>query len=185
MLFLLVSASGLMAQDSAEVREQFDELIDKSNDFKEYKVIRRSSILELRNNTVQTIKTLEDRIDGMTQQRELRQDSIVSLKAEIDKNTATISELREDLDEIDVLGLALNKTLYNTIVFSVIGILLLLLIFFISKYKTSHGTIREQRANIEETEKELEDTRQKAIEKEQKLGRMLQDERNKNRHSSS
>ncbi|MAM18272.1 MAG: hypothetical protein CME35_04800, partial [Gramella sp.] len=57
--------------------------------------------------------------------------------------------------------------------------LLLLLIVLFIKFKSSHTATREARQKLQETEKEFDTYRSKALEKEQRLGRMLQDERNK------
>jgi len=182
LLVLTLFAVLSTAQESQKVDQQFNQLIEESNDFKNYKVVRKTSLDELRRSTVTEMQKLEERIEQMSEKRELRRDSIARLENKIEKSSSTISSLNEDLDQIEVMGTELNKSFYNTVVWSIIAALLILLLFFITRYRSTHGTIKEQRATIAETERELEDTRQKAIEKEQKMGRMLQDERNKNRN---
>ena len=51
--------------------------------------------------------------------------------------------------------------------------------FFIMQFKNSNSQTQVAKQNLKIAEDELEELRRKALEKEQKLGRMLQDERNK------
>ena len=53
------------------------------------------------------------------------------------------------------------------------------LIFFIFKFKGSNAHTQEARQKLADVESEYEEYRKKALEKEQKMGRLLQDERNK------
>jgi len=62
---------------------------------------------------------------------------------------------------------------------SIIGILLSGLLLFIFRFKNSNTLTRQAKIKLDELELDFEDYKRKALEKEQKLGRQLQDERNK------
>ena len=64
---------------------------------------------------------------------------------------------------------------------SIIGILIIALAFFLYKFKNSHSVTREILLKLAETEIEIEKARQTRIEEQQHLRRKLQDEINKNR----
>ena len=57
--------------------------------------------------------------------------------------------------------------------------LVLILVFFIYKYKQSNVLTKEAKKNLAENEAEFDEYRKKSLEKQQKLGRQLQDEKNK------
>ncbi|MGB8374852.1 MAG: hypothetical protein WCE57_05990, partial [Salegentibacter sp.] len=61
----------------------------------------------------------------------------------------------------------------------IVALLVVALLFFIYRYKSSNATTKEANQRLRETEKEFDAYRAKALEKEQRLGRQLQDERNK------
>ena len=56
-----------------------------------------------------------------------------------------------------------------------------LLLFFIFKYQSSLKGTKEAIANLEDLEKEFEDHRRRALEREQIINRKLQDEINKHK----
>ena len=65
------------------------------------------------------------------------------------------------------------------VVSGIVAVLALALVFFIFKFKGSNAHTQEARQKLADTEHEYEEYRKKALEKEQKMGRLLQDERNK------
>ena len=71
------------------------------------------------------------------------------------------------------------QNLFKTIMLSIIGGLVLFLLFFISKFKQSISVTKQTKSNLKEVEDEYEEHRKKALEREQKVMRRLQDELNK------
>ena len=61
--------------------------------------------------------------------------------------------------------------------------LFLILIVFLFQLKSAKAIAHEVKNNVEKIEEEFEDYKHKALEKEQKLGRQLQDEINKHKSS--
>jgi hypothetical protein len=75
--------------------------------------------------------------------------------------------------------MSLEKGTYNLIVWSIIVILIILLSFFIQRYKSNFRVAKESKDAADEIREEFEQHRKKAMEREQKLKRDLQDELNK------
>ncbi|MBD3661274.1 MAG: tRNA (guanine-N1)-methyltransferase, partial [Arenibacter algicola] len=61
--------------------------------------------------------------------------------------------------------------------------LLMFLIFFIYKIRNSNNSTQEAKSTLAEEETEYEDHRRRALEREQKISRQLQDEINKHKKS--
>ena len=59
--------------------------------------------------------------------------------------------------------------------------LLLLLLFFIYKFRQSNILTQEAKSGLSDLEMEYEDHRRRALEREQKISRQLQDELNKHK----
>ena len=77
------------------------------------------------------------------------------------------------------LGMQVAKATYNFILWTVITGLLMMLLFFIYKFRNSNILTQEARTSLSELELEYEDHRRRALEREQKISRQLQDEINK------
>ena len=78
----------------------------------------------------------------------------------------------------------MTKTGYNTILWSIITGLLAFLLFFIYRFKASNTITKQANALLADTEAEFENYKAKALEREQKVRRELQDELNKQKYSS-
>ncbi len=102
--------------------------------------------------------------------------TIDSLK---DDNAKTIQKVNESKDSIDVLGISLSKTTYNLFMGTlVIGLALALFIVIVSTAK--YRSEAKYRIKLfEELDEEFKNYKTKANEKEKKLARELQTERNK------
>ena len=80
---------------------------------------------------------------------------------------------------MSVLGLMVNKKAFQV---AVAGLLLLLLAttgFFFFQYRTRNDITAKVRKTLTETQEEFDQYKKRAIEREQKLKRELQDELNK------
>ena len=75
----------------------------------------------------------------------------------------------------------LGKGTYKAIMWAIVAGLLLLLILFIYKFRNSNFLTQQAKVALADLEKEYEDHRRKALEREQKVSRRLQDELNKNK----
>lgn len=168
------------------IDQQFDELIQESNNYKQYEVVQKSRLVTLQNNT-QTI------IDGLKKEISSSNNHIKELQKEIDKINTTLAKTTKKLEEtnkskqeIAFLGLPTNKTTYKVIMWGIVLILLVGLILFIYKFKNSHVVTNEAEKDLQDIREEFDEYRKSALEKQQKMGRMLQDERNKlQRHTEN
>lgn len=182
---VLATNIALHAQDTEEndnsIKAQFIEVIDKSNNYQDFKVIPKDKLSVLRKNILDSIANLEKEIntkDGIiTQQTERISDLENTLSSTEDNLRVSMGKE----DGISLFGIPMKKTAYNTLLFSIIGILLLALLLFIYKYKSSNSITKEANTKFAETEAAFEAYRQKKLEDEQVLRRKLQDEINKNR----
>ncbi|WP_029037422.1 hypothetical protein [Salinimicrobium xinjiangense] len=179
-LFLL-TIFNTFSQVSSEttIDENFQELITNSNNFKGYKVVDTDQLTTLQKLTSNRIAELKEEIAASKEATEVQEQKMADLRAEMESLQANLAEVSQEKDSINVLGLSLSKASYNTTMWSIIGILVAALLLFIIRFKRSHVHTTEARKNLAELEKEFDAYRVKALEKEQRLGRLLQDEKNK------
>lgn len=172
------------SQDGSNTLEsQFSDAIDKSNNYQDYKVVKKYKLNQLRKNVIDSISALDTKIDGLYEEIEGHKTEISGLKSKLTETETALSESMAKEDGISLFGLLLKKSTYNTILWSVIGLLLLALLVFVSKYRSSNRVTRESMKKLAETETEFEGFRQRSLEREQQIRRKLQDELNKNKNA--
>ena len=184
-LILFISLS--FAQENTEqtpqntLDNQMVEVFEKSNSYQQYKVIEKTKLATLRKNILDSISNLGTRIKQQETDLISQRLSIDSLKLQLTNTQEELEATKEQVDNINVLGIATSKGTYNSILWSVIGILLLVGAIFAYRFSTSHNIIKEANEKIDELNTENEELRRSHLEREQKLRRKLQDEINKNR----
>ena len=182
-LLLIFSVSALTAQDSLAtsnfIEDEFDNLIESSNNYQGYKVVDYDALIELRNNTKRHVQDLKNELQQEQSTIENQNEEIENLKKQLAATQEDLKRVNEEKDAIKFLGMPFSKGSYMAMMWGIVGFLILALLFFIYKFKNSNATTKEARHRLNETEKEFDAYRAKALEKEQRLGRMLQDEKNK------
>ncbi|MFV8838388.1 hypothetical protein [Salinimicrobium soli] len=180
-LLILFMTSMAFAQVSAEttIDEKFSELITNSNNFKGYKVVDSDELSKLQDLTSKRIAELKAEIASGKEAAQAQKEKIGKLKADLDIFEAKLNEVTSEKDSITFLGMPFSKASYQSIMWGIVGVLVLALALFVYRFKKSDIHTQEARKNLEELEKEFEAYRAKSLEKEQRLGRLLQDEKNK------
>lgn len=172
-----------LAQDTNSglnpVEEDFTNLIERSNDYQGYKVVDYNELINLKNKTGQYFSTLNEEIITQKNTIDQQQQEINRLKEDLEATQQDLQKVNEEKDAITFLGMPFSKGSYMALMWGIVGLLLLALLFFIFRYRQSHTHTVEARNKLHSTEKEFDVYREKALEKEQRLGRLLQDERNK------
>ncbi|MGB5402948.1 tRNA (guanine-N1)-methyltransferase [Robiginitalea sp.] len=169
--------------EGGTIESQFEFLYRKSGNYnaegRRYEVVRRVQLDKIRDNILDSLK--KDRAEA----RELnatitRQDgTIEDLNGKLENTTNQLSDVTAEKDSMSFFGAQVSKITYNLILWTIIGSLLLFLLLFIYKYRRSNVLTQEAKVKLADVEAEYEDHRRKALEREQKISRQLQDEINK------
>lgn len=182
-LALLTFTFSATAQDNEEsttpVEDEFTRIIEGSNDYQGYKVVDYNDLVKLKKSTANFIEELNNEIVTQKNTISQQQSEIANLKKELEKTQKDLVEVTADKDAITFLGMPFSKGTYMALMWGIIAVLILFLILFIYRFKKSNSQTREARENQVAIEKEFDEYKAKALVKEQRLGRLLQDERNK------
>lgn len=190
-LALLIPFLSLQAQedDNPEstdktLKGQFEDLERVSTNYKStngvaYEVIKLSSLNDIKKNIFDTISTANKTIKDLTGTINANNAEIESLNNKLQETTNNLNNVTEEKDSISFFGALISKGAYNVILWSIIFGLLLLLLFFIYRFRNSNFLTQQAKSALAELEEEYETHRRRSLEREQKISRQLQDELNK------
>ena len=162
---------------------QFDYVIQKSNNFQEYKVVKRDYLMLLKKNSLDSVGRFKNELISLKSQFSNHASIVAQLKDTLKTTNEELTTLKTAQDNVSLFGSPISKTNYNIVMWGIVIVLFLILIVFLFQLKSAKAIAHEVKNNVEKIEEEFEDYKHKALEKEQKLGRQLQDEINKHKSS--
>ncbi len=170
-----------LSLENGTVAEQFDYVITKSNNYQDFKVIKKNWLYTLKKHTLDSLQNLQVVLTQKKEQIANQAKEIESLKNNLSETKTALDQTQLAKDNMSFLGISMSKTSYNITMWLIIIALIILLIFFFYKYKNSNVITRESKKAFLELEEEFNAHRQIALEREQKVRRQLQDEIIKNK----
>ena len=182
LLFLVVSAPAAHAQidppSSNTLEEQFRSMKENSNSYQEYKVVRETLLNQFYNNVRDSIYTVQQRILEAQNKINAQQQEISRLQEEVETRQEALEQNEYEIAHTQLLGIDIEKETYNYIVWGIILVLLILLAVAILKYKSSNKVAVKKRNEYDTLDQEFIEYKNRSREKETKLMRDLQTERN-------
>lgn len=182
--FLFSGISIASAQDSTAtqnslrsgtITSQFDYIYRVSNGFQEYEVVKKSNLEQLKANVLDSIRTMSKQVSDLKVQMESLDDSVVIVKqllaAEIEQKNEAIASR----DNFNFLGIGIQKTVYSSLMWTLVAIMAGALGFFAVQYFRSFGRIKKAEKDFLEVQEEFEQHRKNTLERERKLKRELVD----------
>ena len=161
------------------LQNQFTDLRDNSETFKEYKVIKLYELNKFWKGVTDTLNVNSTTITEL-QNKVARHDAeIKNLNDIIAKNKSEMIDLEFGVAHITILGLPMSKTAYQIVNFTIIITLLVLIAFLVFKYNERRSTAKEKINAYNNLEEKFAEYQKTALEKQMKLRRELQTERNK------
>ncbi|EAR01551.1 hypothetical protein [Maribacter sp. HTCC2170] len=176
-----------LSLDKGSIDSQFEFIYKKSGNYradgKRYEVVRIISLDKLRKNVLDSLNAGSKKEAELNATISGHEATINSLNKKLDETTSSLSSVTEEKDSMSFLGMLVSKGTYNIILWTVIASLLLLFLLFVYKFRRSNTLTQDAKSALTELESEYEDHRRRALEREQKISRQLQDEINKYKKS--
>ncbi|SHG24511.1 tRNA (guanine-N1)-methyltransferase [Flagellimonas flava] len=190
-LIVLTPLFTLNAQDNAQAESdqtlvgQFQQLEKKSGNYRangiRYEVIRLVDLNRIKGNVFDSINTANSSIKDLTATITSNKAEIEGLNTKLQETTNNLKTVTNEKDSMSFFGVLVSKGTYKLILWSIILGLLLFLLLFIYKFRNSNVLTNQAKTALADVEKEFEEHRRRALEREQKISRQLQDELNKNK----
>jgi uncharacterized protein HemX len=161
------------------LKGQYESLLYRSKSYYGAKLIVPGRLTAFYQNVADSIR--KERAGSKNALLKIKQQAktIDTLNSQIKGNESSLASSNAKLDEISFLGIPFSKSTYNTIVWSIIIVLALALAFVVIRSAKNISEAKHRTELYEEVSKEYQNFKVKANEKEKKLARELQDERNK------
>ncbi|MEN8787885.1 MAG: tRNA (guanine-N1)-methyltransferase [Flavobacteriaceae bacterium] len=172
-----------LSLDGGTIDSQFEYLFKRSGNYnadgKRYEVVRLINLNKIRKNVLDTINEANKNAAELKSTITIHETSIAELNKQLENTKNNLNSVTEEKDSISLLGAMVSKSTYNFILWTVIAGLLMLLLLFIYKFRNSNFLTQEAKSKLSDLEVEYENHRRRALEREQKISRQLQDEINK------
>ncbi|WP_225000287.1 hypothetical protein [Cesiribacter sp. SM1] len=173
----------LQAQDAPagsnnSLSRQFQNMKEGANNYQEYKVVRERNLDEFWKNVQDTLAARQRQMLESRQQIQDQQQEIKRLSQEINERNQEVAESEYEKAHIQVLGMNIQKEAYVTFNWVVIGLLILILAVVLYNHRNSKRFAVRKRSEFEMLEQEFQDFKNRSRERETKLMRELQTERN-------
>jgi hypothetical protein len=179
LLLLSTSAMVGLAQSIDNISARYQQLVENSQTFKDYKVIKKTTLDAF-------WKSVEDSLTSKALGIQERDKQIASLNnklgqidAAIQKREAAVAAIEYDSSHITVAGISFHKAAFISLMGIVLGCLVFAVISIFTRLQLVAKAMREKKEALLVLSSEYEEYKHRAVEKQMKLSRELQNERNR------
>lgn len=160
------------SQESLQAK--YDNLLENTETFQQYKVIPRTSLNAFWSETTDSLSLAKSQIRDLKSNVSTQKDSIQSLNVSVSGLQSSLDESLNMNDSISLLGISFSKLGYHILVWSIIIALAVLGIFAYLLFLRSNGQTSRFRRDMESLRSEFEAHKEAALAKQLKLKRELQ-----------
>lgn len=172
-----------LSLNEGTIDNQFEYVIRRSNSYQEFKVVKKTWLYELKAHTMDSLNAVHKELSDTQITVNNQKREIDKLKTDLADTKSNLENTQQEKDSMALFGVQMSKGGYNALMWTIIAALLVLLLFFIYKFKNSNTITKQAKRSLLETEEEYEEYRRNSLEREQKVRRQLQDEINKQKKS--
>ena len=181
-LFMSVNTfSQKTKNDTLSLSKQFEQVYRRSSSYKDFKVIRKSTFQNLKKNTLDSIKIIDEKLK-IESQKNTRLEQEISSVAKIRlEQDLELSEAILEKKTISFVGLKLKKNTFKIIIWSIFFMFIIIICYLAYKLKDGVRITSQAKKELTRVEEEFNSYKKKSLVRDQKLRRQLQDEINKQR----
>lgn len=182
--FSLMVSTTLHAQEEAtempeSLKTQYENMIDNSETFQQYKVIPIVKMAAFKQSLADTLSRYKSNIENISNEKNAIAENNDSLQQKVSQVNIELAETQKLVDGIQIFGATLTKSTYNVIMLSIIIGLIILLVFLYLTFLNAQRLARQAKNDKLRLDNELEDLRKTAHDKQVKVKRELQTALNK------
>jgi hypothetical protein len=143
------------------VRDQMNYISEKTLIYENYRAIREDMFQMIKNNAIDSLEKAKNNISAIEGIMKAQNNRIDSLRNILASTREELREMTRTKNEITFLGISINKSLYNSVMWIILAGLVLLLLLGYLAFKRSYIVTRNTRKEINELKDEFEEYRKK------------------------
>jgi hypothetical protein len=160
---------------SGTITSQFDYIYRVSNNFQEYEVVKKSNMEQLKANVLDSIRTINAQLAQIKASQAGHSDTLAAITAQMNQAIAEKEAAIDAQESFSFFGVNIEKTVYSSMMWTLVAILAAALAFFAVQYFRGFGRIKKAEKDLLEVQEEFEQHRKNTLERERKLKRELID----------
>jgi hypothetical protein len=165
-----------LSLDNSPIEGQFQYVYQRSSDVDEFKMVKRWYLTKLKAHVLDSLNFKQEQLKEARVVLNHQTDMVDSLKSVINATNEKLTASINEKNRFTFLGISMQKTGYNSIVWSVIAGLAFFLIVLILMYKRSYVTITQTKDDLKDARLEYEAFRKRALEREEGIVRKYHNE---------
>jgi len=155
--------------DTGTLEEQYDYLEERTRIYNDFRAIREDMFQKIKSNSMDSLMAAKTEILHLEGQLGERSTTIETLQADLRKSNQDRELAVKNRDRLKFLGIPMHKTLYNSILWTVVAALAFLTVILFLSTKRNITISRRTGKDLEETMEEFEAHRKQARERYEQL----------------
>jgi hypothetical protein len=143
------------------LQEQLNFLEEKTRIYEDYRAIREDMFQKIKNNSVDSLTKAKSKISGFVKLTNNLNVRIDSLNSSLNVTKEELKEISRTKNSINVIGIKIEKTLYNTIMWMIVAGLAFVLVIGFLTFKRNRKITLNTKKELKELNEEFEAYRKK------------------------
>lgn len=168
----VVSSRSIFAQDSEQnvlesgtLQEQFEHVHSRTRIYEGFRAIRDDMFQKVRRNSLDSLNQAKQQIQSYINQLEQANVNMEVLQARLDATIIERDKAIGEKDSIFLLGIPLNKTFYNVLLWSIIGGLIVFTGIAFVLFQRSNKITRQTNREMADLQEEYDEYRKSSRER--------------------
>ena len=155
--------------DSASLKDQYNYIQRKTRIYDQFRAIREDYFQKIKKNSLDSLNKSKKKIAELNQMITGLNKEVASLKEQLKKTQQDLEEVTRTKDSLLFLGIRMNKTAYNVLLWGIIAGLAGLLVILFLMFKRSHVVTTHTKKELNELKEEFENYRKSTRERIEKM----------------
>ncbi len=171
-VFSMAFTPDLRAQDneqdvmrSGNLSEQYDYVQRRTRIYEGFRAVREDLFQQLKNNSLDSLRDARQETQSYINQLNQANARMDSLSAELEQAIEERDQAISERESISLLGIPVNKTFYNVMLWSIIGGLVILAAIIYFLFKRSHRITRQVSREMNDLQEEYDEYRKTSRER--------------------
>jgi preprotein translocase subunit SecF len=151
------------------LKEQLNYLDEHTKIYDNYRAVREDMFQRIKGNVSDTLSSVEIKITGLIRTKTSLNQTIDSLKKNLELTKTNLDEMTKSKNSISVIGMQVNKSTYNNIMWLIVGGLVAVLVIGFLVFKRNLSAIFNTKKEYDDLKNEFDAYRKTSREAREKM----------------